>query len=292
MTNRTCLVVYNWWGKKNEPLPHLLTKNQLAQKGMKPIKPVGVIPTRKYDLYLYDPNNPDSAVAKTKPTIAQIAALAKGRDKQRREREYNWWYKNVGRFIEDKNDAIEWAKKVLATSDWVILDTETTGLYNAEAVQIGVINHEGQTVLNSLLKPTITIPNDTIAIHGITNEAVTDAPSFPEIYPQIVKALADKKVLIYNADFDICVLEYCCKLHNLPLLELSKRSYCVMLWYAQFNGEWSEYFDGYKWQPLLDGGHNAIEDCLATLALIQNMAASEVTNLKDVFKSTRIAATY
>ena len=155
---------------------------------MRPVKPVGVIYTLKYDLYLYDPNNPLSALAKNKPTDAQLAALAKGREKQNQLREYNWWYRNIGRFLEDRNDAIEWARRVLTTDDWVILDTETTGLSEAEIVQIGIINHQGQTILNSLLLPTIAIPNDAIAIHGINNEAVTDSPSFPEIYPQIVEA--------------------------------------------------------------------------------------------------------
>lgn len=282
MTSLSSVTVYNWWGQKNEPPAHLKTKKQLAEIGMKPIKPVGIISTRKYDLYLYDPNNSGSAIAKKKPTDAQLATLAKGREKQNHSREYNCWYKNYGRFIEDRNDAVEWARKVLATDDWVILDTETTGLSGAEIVQIGIINHEGQTVLNSLLKPTITIPNDAINIHGISNEAVTNSPSLTEIYPQIVEALANKKVLIYNANFDISILKYCCQLHKLPLLGLRKRSECVMLWYAQFYGEWSEYFGDYKWQPL-NGGHNAIDDCLATLVLIQKMAASELSNLEAIF---------
>ena len=282
MISLSSMTVYSWWGQENEPPQHLKTKKQLAQIGMKPVKPVGVIPTIKYDLYLYDPNKSESALAKKKPTDAQLAALAKGREKQIQSRQYNWWYKNFGRFLEDRNDAVEWARRVLTTDDWVILDTETTGLSEAEIVQIGIINHQGKTILNSLLKPTIAIPNDAIAIHGINNEAVTDSPSFPEIYPQIVEALIGKKVLIYNADFDILILKYCCQLHKLPLLELRKRSECVMLWYAQFCGEWSDYYGDYKWQPL-NGGHNAIDDCQATLALIQNIATSEVSDLESTF---------
>lgn len=136
--------------------------------------------------------------------------------------------------------------------------------------------------MNSLLKPTIAILNDANAIHGISNEAVADAPSLTEIYPQLVEALIGKKFLIYNADFDISILKYCCQLYKLPLLGLRKRSECVMLWYDQFYGEWSEYFGDYKWQ-FLNGGHNAIDDCLATLALIKKIARSEISNLSDAF---------
>ena len=52
-------------------------------------------------------------------------------------------------------------------------------------------------------QPTIPIPEGAIAIHGITDEMVKDAPNFCEVYPQIVAALAGKEVLIYNANFDI-----------------------------------------------------------------------------------------
>jgi DNA polymerase III subunit epsilon len=275
--------VYQWWGSKNEPPPHLKTQKQLAEIGMKPIKPAGVIHTRKYDLYLYDPSNLESAISKKKASVTQLKALAKGREKQRLKREYREWYGFIGRFLKDKNRGIEWAKKQLETEEWVILDTETTGLYNAEIVQIGIINHKGKIVLDSLVKPTIDIPEEAIAIHGITNEVVANAPSFPEIYSHIVEALASKKVLIYNANFDISILNYCCELHNLPLLELSKRSECVMEWYAQYCGEWSKYYGDYKWQPLC-GEHNAIGDCLATLALIRKMASSKVTDLEAAFR--------
>lgn len=108
-------LVYEWWGNKNEPPPHLKTQKQLAEIGMKKVLPVGVIRLRKYDLYLYDPSNPESAIPKKKASAAQLEALAKGREKQRLKHEYKEWYRFIGRFIKDKNRAIEWAKKQLET---------------------------------------------------------------------------------------------------------------------------------------------------------------------------------
>lgn len=58
-------------------------------------------------------------------------------------------------------DAQHWARDLLSRKDWLILDTETTGLgSNAEAVQIGIISPAGHTLLDVLLHPRQPIPPD------------------------------------------------------------------------------------------------------------------------------------
>ena len=273
---------YSWWGEENAPPPHLKTKKQLAEMGFKPVKAVGVIPTRKYDLYLYDPNNPNSAIPKKQPTVQQIEALAKGR----RQQKYNAWYCEYGRHYEARNEAIEWARALLLRDNWIILDLETTGLGQAEVVQVGVLDHKGEIVLDTLVRPTITIPDEAMDIHGITNEMVVDAPTFPEMYPRLVQVSADKQVLIYNADFDINILKYCCKLHGLPLLGYRKRSDCAMEWYAQFCADYDyDRYGGYKWQPL-GGDHSAVGDCQAVFGLLKEMATTNLIDVQLAFANT------
>ena len=278
---------YSWWGENNEPPANLKTKKQLAEIGLKPKNPVGVIYTRKYDLYLYDPQNPDSAVPKKKASEAQLKALAKAREKSQRKAYYRRWKRNRGQYLEAENDAINWARKVLLREkdDWVILDTETTGLYDAEIVQIGICNLDGEVIIDSLVKPTTSIPEEVTSIHGITDEMVKDAPTFPKIYPQIVESLKEKQVLIYNKDFDIGILADCCRLHDLKLLELRKRSDCLMEWYAQYYGDWSDYHRSYRWQAL-GGDHSAVGDCLAALKLLRGMAESEIIDIKKSFENS------
>jgi hypothetical protein len=48
---------------------------------------------------------------------------------------------------------------------------------------------------------------------------------------------------------------------------------CAMALYAQWVGEWSHYHRSYRWQPLPGGDHTALGDCLATLRLLQRIAA-------------------
>lgn len=65
MTETITLEKYDWWGSRGkEPPSHLKTKRQLSELGLRPIKPVGIIETRKYDCLLYDPGNPNSAALK------------------------------------------------------------------------------------------------------------------------------------------------------------------------------------------------------------------------------------
>ncbi|MDJ0732051.1 MAG: 3'-5' exonuclease [Crocosphaera sp.] len=283
MNKSNDITVYQWWGNDNEPPSHLKTKKQLAHIRLKPVEPVGVIYCTKYDLYLYDPSNPKSATEKRKVTEKQLKALAKGREKQRYEQEYNEWFNNWGHIIKAENEAILRAREIIKDkNNWLILDTETTGLSDAEIVEIGIINLDGEILLNSLVKPSISIPDDATMIHGITNEMVANSPTFPEIYHQIQSITKDKTVGIYNADFDISILNYCYQKHNLQRLEFDYD--CIMFLYARYYGEYSDYHGNFKWQPL-NGGHRAIDDCLATLKLIKKMADSKVTeDLESLFK--------
>ncbi|MDF0556375.1 3'-5' exonuclease [Kamptonema sp. UHCC 0994] len=266
---------YKWWGETGEPPPHLKTKKQLAEMGLKPVKAVGIIPTRKYDVLLYDPANPESCKPKRQPTQKQLEALEISRAKARYKSAYKEWYEEVGFIEKDRVKAVKWARKQLGLDDWVVLDTETTGFNEAEIVEIAIVQPSGEPLLNTLIKPTIPIPLEVTQIHNITDEMVAQAPTFPEIYPAIVEALTDKQVFIYNSTFDIKVLNYCCNLHGLPIINL-RYSECIMEWVAQWIGNWSYYYKNYKWQPL-NGEHRALGDCLAVLKKIKKMAADSDT---------------
>ena len=76
----------------------------------------------------------------------------------------------------------------LIALDAVVLDTETTGLdaRKARLVQIGAVRLKGGNLdaaqrLESLINPGCRIPKASVAVHGITDEMVADAPKFAAI---------------------------------------------------------------------------------------------------------------
>lgn len=189
--------------------------------------------------------------------------------------------------LEDQKDAIGWARRLVARTDWVILDVETTNSdFMAEIVQIGILSGDGDVVLDSFVKPVKPIPAAATAIHNIDDQAVAGAPTFPEIFPRIAEALSVdvNLVVAYNAAFDERMLCQECWRHDLAMPRVSWD--CAMLWYAQFWGDWHDYHQSYTWQKLtaacrqqeivVQDAHSAIGDCKMTLALIRAMAATEV----------------
>lgn len=163
--------------------------------------------------------------------------------------------------------AVQWATEMLM-SGFLILDTETSDL-DGEIIEIAIIDHTGDTLMNQRIKPAGTISAGAQRVHCISLEDLADCPSFPDVYPQIKSLIENRTVLIYNAAFDTRRLLMDCYNHKLEPIEFNAE--CVMLEYAAYVGEWSDYHDDYRWQPL-NGGHSALSDCRATLDRIKEMA--------------------
>ncbi len=89
----------------------------------------------------------------------------------------------------------------------IVLDTETTGLdytkekmveFAAVRLENGKIKDQFQTLIN----PQQHIRKSSIAIHGITQEMVEDAPTEEEAMPKILEFMGDYPMVAHNAIFD------------------------------------------------------------------------------------------
>jgi DNA polymerase-3 subunit epsilon len=174
----------------------------------------------------------------------------------------------------DLQNAIQWAREVLQDKNVVILDTETTDLHG-EAIEIAVIDLAGNVLFNQRVKPLGEINPDAERIHGISMKALENEPTFNQVYQQLASLTNGKRVLIYNYAFDSRILQEQCKSHNLPAFNWHIDSDCVMLWYAQWYGDWNDYHGNYRWQRLSGGNHSALGDCRATLEVLKSMAKED-----------------
>lgn len=177
----------------------------------------------------------------------------------------------------DRDTAISWAR-AMQKRNFLVLDTETTGLQDAEIVQIAIVNKAGDALLDTLVRPSCPIPVRATAIHGITDEMVAKAPVWDDVYPLLQEWLMYQYVIIYNTGYDWPIIQSydCYDFHDLPLLNDDYWPDDAMEHYAAFVGEWNMKYGNYKWQKLPAGDHTALGDCRAVLALIKRMAESKL----------------
>ena len=155
-----------------------------------------------------------------------------------------------------------------------IFDTETTGLgADADVLEYGLIDENGVIIMSGRCSPARhkSWP-EAQKIHGIEPGMVAGLPLWSDIYPLLAKACKGHEVIIYNAAYD---MQYCPGLE-----ELAGSIKCCMNRYAEWNNEWDDYHDAYKWHKLVRAAkvagyewpetmaaHNATGDALATLAV-------------------------
>jgi len=186
------------------------------------------------------------------------------------------------RWTEARAKAITWALGVVDDPRVVYLDTETTGFGpRAEIVDIAVVSASGDVVLESLVQPSQRIPADAIAIHGITNADVKNAPAWCELYDELLRVLAGRRIIVYNVIFDRQMVNQACDRFSLDAPAADWE--CAMRKYAGFYGNWDPGKRWYRFQKLehavvafgaQPGGHRAAADAFACRAVVLGMAAT------------------
>ena len=176
----------------------------------------------------------------------------------------------------DQRSAIRWARRVLRSNSYVILDTETTGLgENDEIIQMAIIDARGNVLLNENVLPTKRkrIPRDATRIHGLKMDDLQGCPTFSQLRKPLKKAIRHRTIVTYNAKFDMRLYAQSFKLAG--GFEPKGAWECVMLTYAMFVGDWNDYHGDYRWHKLKGGDHSALGDCFATLEVIRQMASGK-----------------
>lgn len=180
----------------------------------------------------------------------------------------------------DERDVCRWAAGLLAGKDGDepvtlrILDTETTGLYrDAEVIEVAILDARGRVLVDTRIKPQESIPAEATAIHGLTDADIANAPTLPEVWPHIWRALRGTLVLAYNAEFDERMRVQSAARYGLtrPVWRWS----CLMEACTAFSWDGQHYMSLAAmafWLHVPSGRHRARGDAQAALGVLRALA--------------------
>jgi len=163
--------------------------------------------------------------------------------------------------------AIRWARDVLEPGAACLLDTETVDL-QAAVCEIAVIDAaNGEKLLNTLVNPGMSISQEAFRIHGISDADVANAPTWPDVLPELLRITKSRKIVAYNADYDLRVIRSNCHRYDLDPGHLGDhRNWdCVM-------SRRSDWLRTSRWKPL-GGGHRALADCFSALDVLRGLTS-------------------
>lgn len=173
----------------------------------------------------------------------------------------------------------------------LVLDTETTGLdpCEHELLECSIIDTKEEVLFHSYVRPCAKAWPEAQAVNGITPDMVQDAPTISQCREEISRVLHQASTIIgYNTGFDLAFLAA-----NGITVPRDVEIVDVMALFAPIYGEWSETFQDYKWQSLLNCAghygydwsshpglaHDSLADCYATLFCYQ--AIEKETDSRD-----------
>jgi len=183
--------------------------------------------------------------------------------------------------IPNRTEVASIASKAIASRP-VYIDTETTGLEKRdEIVEISIIDYDGSTLFQSLVKPVAQIPLAATRVHGIGNSDVLKAPAWPILWPQIRSVLFGRLIAAYNAPFDSQMMQQTHNRYRLTWRDTFEWL-DVMALYSRYRGVWDPYRKSMRFFSLEDAGnffainlkntHRATADALLTRAVLHSIA--------------------
>jgi DNA polymerase III epsilon subunit family exonuclease len=103
--------------------------------------------------------------------------------------------------------------RLLDELDFVVVDIEATGakMPPNRIMELGAYRIRGRKIVDSfltLVNPEISIPRFVMALTGISNEMVKQAPLFAEVAPRWLEFVQDAVLIAHNALFDTSFLNH------------------------------------------------------------------------------------
>ncbi len=125
----------------------------------------------------------------------------------------------------------------------IILDTETTGLdpfTGHRIVEIGAVEMVNKSRtgrhFHVYINPERDMPPEAERVHGLSSAFLSDKPVFAAVAQQFVDFIADSKLVIHNAGFDMKFINYELEKHRYAPVEMSRAIDTVIIARKKFPG--------------------------------------------------------
>ncbi len=169
---------------------------------------------------------------------------------------------------------------------FVCIDCETTGLdpMSDRLIEVAVVTFTFTELLErfeSLVDPKCSIPENTIAIHHITEEMVAGQPEPKDILPQVLQLIGNHTIIGHGIQFDINFISEECKRAKVPC-KITGNPFFDTLRMARLYGEspvnslerLREHFNIAE-----EGAHRAMSDVIVNIEVFKYLC--------DGFKTTQ-----
>ena len=162
---------------------------------------------------------------------------------------------------------------------FLVIDVETPNRYNDRISAISCILVEGMEIKEkkySLCDPEAPSDPFNVALTGLSDELLSTAPTFPELWPTLAPLFENSVIVAHNAPFDLNVLHKCLVAYQLSIPNIQ---YCCT--YRMSRKLWP-YLENHKLNTICEylsfplDHHNASSDAMACANIL-------ITMLKDHF---------
>lgn len=174
----------------------------------------------------------------------------------------------------------------LTDDNYIILDTETTGMGKLDQViELGIIDCDGNVLYESLFNPGVNISSEIMRITGIRNGDLLDAPNFGDEWKSIKKIIQGKIVIGYNTNFDIRMLQQTidiydidCEIENVidEKVDILKTVKKLLELESYKQEDVAKALNANKFQA-----HRAVNDCLTLLEIIKKLNGASRSVLEN-----------
>lgn len=161
----------------------------------------------------------------------------------------------------------------------IVLDIESTGVDKAKdqivelCLQFGLAADAERRTRR--IRPSIPIPAEATAVHGITDADVAACPTFAQVARDVVRLLSEADVIVgYNVAFDLDMLQAELARAGLPPLDLTTKHVVdvLRLWHHVEPRTLAAAHEKFCGEPL-EGAHAAGADVPATARVLEAMLA-------------------